>query len=198
MADPADRFYWSVLVVRCQVGDRAAFGQLVAHFHPRVRAFLHQMTAGRGPVVHADDLAQEVWLDVFRDLPRLTDAGAFVPWLYRIARNRALRSLRRRPEPVTSLHDAGVELADEADDDAAFTAEDAAAVHAALDCLAAEHREVLLLRFLEDMSYDEIAAVAGCPVGTVRSRLHHAKRALSAALADGSMGSERPTGETRR
>jgi RNA polymerase sigma-70 factor (ECF subfamily) len=65
-----------------------------------------------------------------------------------------------------------------------FTAEDAARVHAALDTLAPEHREVVVLRFIEDMSYDEIAKVAGCPVGTVRSRLHHAKRALRRVLEE--------------
>jgi RNA polymerase sigma-70 factor, ECF subfamily len=185
-ADRADRFYWSVLVVRCQVGDRAAFDELLAHFHPRVRAFLHKMVAGRGTVEQADDLAQEVWLDVFRGLPALGDASAFVPWLYRIARNRALRVLRRRPEPVASIEEVGPDAVVDDDVDAErFSAEDARAVHAALDRLAPEHREVLLLRFLEDMSYEEIAAVAGCPVGTVRSRLHHAKRALVAVLDAG-------------
>ena len=61
-----------------------------------------------------------------------------------------------------------------ADDD--FTPEDAAGVRAAVDRLPVEHRDVLLLRYVEGLSYDEIAAVAGVPVGTVRSRLHHAKR----------------------
>ena len=62
------------------------------------------------------------------------------------------------------------------------TAEDVARVHAALDQLVPEHREVVVLRYIEDMSYEEIAGVAGCPLGTVRSRLHHAKRALRRAL----------------
>src|SRR2546428_9515568 len=57
-----------------------------------------------------------------------------------------------------------------------------AAIHAALDCLTPEHREALLLRFIEDMSYERIAAVTGVPVGTVRSRLHHAKRTLRRLL----------------
>jgi RNA polymerase sigma-70 factor (ECF subfamily) len=63
-----------------------------------------------------------------------------------------------------------------------FTAEDAAQIHAALDRLPAHQREVLVLRFLEDMSYEDIARVIGCPLGTLRSRLHHAKRALRDAL----------------
>jgi RNA polymerase sigma-70 factor (ECF subfamily) len=182
----ADRIYWSVLVVRCQVGDAAAFEQVVAHFHPRVRAFLHQMIDRRGAIEQADDLAQEVWLDVFRGLPRLADPSAFVPWLYRIARNRALRALRGQAEPIASIdHVAARDVAAESESDDRFIAEDAAAVHAALDRLGPEHREVLLLRFLEEMSYEEIAAVAGCPLGTVRSRLHHAKRALADVLNSG-------------
>jgi RNA polymerase sigma-70 factor (ECF subfamily) len=75
-----------------------------------------------------------------------------------------------------------LEVAGNDTDDADFTAEDAQAVHAALDQLAAEHREVLLLRFIEDMSYDDIAEVVDCPIGTVRSRIHNAKRALKRIL----------------
>jgi RNA polymerase sigma-70 factor, ECF subfamily len=60
--------------------------------------------------------------------------------------------------------------------------DDAESVHAALDELAPEHRDVLVLRFLEDMTYEDIARVTGCPIGTVRSRIHYAKRALRCAL----------------
>jgi RNA polymerase sigma-70 factor (ECF subfamily) len=63
-----------------------------------------------------------------------------------------------------------------------FSAEDAARVHRALDELEPEHREALVLRFLEEMSYEDMARVTGCPLGTVRSRLHYAKRALRRAL----------------
>jgi RNA polymerase sigma-70 factor (ECF subfamily) len=75
-------------------------------------------------------------------------------------------------------------LIDEADHaatatgDEGFAEEDARRVHAALDKLSAGHREVLLLRFIEDLSYEEIAQVTGCHIGTVRSRIHYAKRLL--------------------
>lgn len=178
MSDLADRLYLRVLVIRCQAGDRGAFGELVKQFQPRLRGFLAKMLPpGHG----VDDAAQDVWLDVFRDLPALADPAAFVPWLYRVARNRAVRAARRRrARPVEPI--GGADVPADAGHDADFGPEDAAAVHAALDRLAPEHREVLLLRFLEDMSYDDIAAAVGCPVGTVRSRLHHAKRALRAFL----------------
>ena len=63
-----------------------------------------------------------------------------------------------------------------------FSPEDGQRIHAALDELALEHREVLLLRFLEDMAYEDIAAVTGCQMGTVKSRLYYAKRALRGML----------------
>jgi RNA polymerase sigma-70 factor (ECF subfamily) len=128
----------------------------------------------------ADDLLQEVWLTVFRDLPRLKDPDAFPAWLYQIARHRAMRELRKRRQQVRSLD----ELDPPADDreEPSFSSEDAAKVHPALDQLAPEHREVLLLRFMEDMSYEDIARVTGHPLGTVRSRLHYAKQALKRVL----------------
>ncbi len=83
---------------------------------------------------------------------------------------------RRRPKvwPADEMDLIPNEETREAD----FTAEDAARVHAVLDQLAPEHREILLLRFIEEMSYEDIARVTDCQVGTVKSRLHYAKRAL--------------------
>ncbi|HZZ29211.1 MAG TPA: sigma-70 family RNA polymerase sigma factor [Pirellulales bacterium] len=179
MADRLDSFYWKVLVVRCQIGDATAFEELVAACQSRLRGFLFKLVAGQEAV---DDVAQEVWLDVFRDLPKLVNPDAFLPWFYRIARNRAYRRFRRRAPAVQSLDAQDLNVAEEQNSVEEFTAEDAQAVHAALDQLGPEHREVLLLRFIEDMSYDDIAAVVGCQVGTVKSRLHHAKRGLRAIL----------------
>lgn len=177
MADPASRVYLQVLVVRCQLGDRDAFAELVALCQPRLRAYLHKML----PEPHGvDDVAQDVWMDVSRDLLRLLQPASFLPWLYQIAHNRAARMMRRARPPVASLEDLGV--AAEIEEDVEFTADDAEAVHAAMARLSEPHREALLLRFLEDMSYEEIADVLGCPVGTVRSRIHNAKAALRRIL----------------
>jgi RNA polymerase sigma-70 factor (ECF subfamily) len=176
MSDSADQIYERVLILRCQAGDDAALTELVERYQPRLRYYLQKMLAG-SPA--AEDAAQDVWYDVIRALPRLANPGAFRAWLYRIARDRAWRCLRRRPPPHCPIDEVDVAANGAADE---FTAEDAAVVHAALDQLAPEHREVVVLRFVEDMSYEEIAQVAGCPLGTVRSRLHHAKRALRRAL----------------
>jgi RNA polymerase sigma-70 factor (ECF subfamily) len=174
MGDMADRIYERLLVVRCQTGDEAAFGELVGRYGSRIHYFLRKMV---GP--SAEDVAQDVWFDVYRGVPRLADPAAFPAWLYRVARDRAYRLIRRR-RPATRSIDEAAGVA--ADAEVTFAAEEAAAVHAALDELAPEHREVLVLRFLEDMGYDEIARVVGCPVGTVRSRLHYAKAALAAVI----------------
>jgi RNA polymerase sigma-70 factor (ECF subfamily) len=177
MTDPAERLYERVLVLRCQAGDEVAFGELVELYAPRLRYFLRKMLGGTHA---AEDALQDVWLDVFRSVHRLADPAAFPAWVYRIARDRAcrtLRSLRRVPRPfVESEFAVGVE------DEDTFSAEDAARIHAALDELAPEQREVLVLRFLEEMTYEDIARVVGCPAGTVRSRIHYGKRALQRAL----------------
>ena len=177
MADLARRLHLPVLIVRCQVGDRVAFEELVDHVNPRLRGFLQKLLAGSD---HVDDVAQDVWLDVFQDLPRLENIDSFLPWFYRIARNRAYRLLRRGDRRVEPLEE--VELAVTEEPEPEFSAEDARRVHAALDQLSPEHREVLLLRFMEQMSYDDVAQVTGCPVGTVRSRIHNAKRGLREIL----------------
>jgi RNA polymerase sigma-70 factor (ECF subfamily) len=177
MVNAADRIYLQVQVVRAQLGDREAFSELVAHCQPRLRAFLQKMLP---EPTHVDDLMQDVWMDVFRNLAHLLDPAAFMPWLYRIAHNRCAKSLRRRPQPMASGHD--IENTPAIENDVHFTAEDAQAVHAGLSRLTIEHREVLLLRFLEDMAYEDISCVVGCPVGTVRSRIYNAKAALRRIL----------------
>src|SRR5262249_45713316 len=132
MTDIAERVYRSVLVVRCQAGDRAAFEELVELYQPRLRYFLARMV---GDDHAADDLLQQVLFDVYRGVARLADPGAFPAWLYQIARHRALGELRKRRQPVSSLH--GIDLAEDGEDDD-FSAEDAERVHAALGQLAPE------------------------------------------------------------
>jgi RNA polymerase sigma-70 factor (ECF subfamily) len=180
MDDRADRVYEQLLVLRCQAGDEAAFEELVAHYSPRLRYYVSKML-GHGQLV--EDVLQEVWLDVYRMVPRLERVGAFPAWIYRIIRDhtsRQLRKERRAFHPLVDEH----QMADPAQNGRSdeFADDDARRVHAALDELAPEHREVLVLRFLEEMPYEDIARVVGCPAGTVRSRIHYAKRALRRLL----------------
>jgi RNA polymerase sigma-70 factor, ECF subfamily len=172
MTDASDRLYERVLVLRCQARDEAAFEEIVARYTHRLRYYLRRMLGG---VLAAEDALQEVWLDAFRGLPGLIEPGAFPAWIYRLARDRAFRELRRR-RSYLPLED--FDVIDEAGGLDDFSSDDAARIHQALDALPPEHREVLVLRFIESMTYEQIAGIVGCQLGTVRSRLHYAKRAL--------------------
>ena len=178
MADPEKRLYEQVLVLRCQTGDETAFAQLVERYGPRLRYYLHK-TFGRREGV--EDALQDVWFTVFRKVRDLEDPGAFTTWLYRIAQRRAYSVLRQRRPPFRPVEEAE-QVTDPNAEESDFSPEDGQRIHAALDELTLEHREILVLRFLEDMAYEDIATVTGCQMGTVKSRLYYAKRALRGIL----------------
>src|SRR5581483_9423956 len=103
MSHEVDQLYERMLVMRCQLGDEGAYRELIDRYSPRLRYFLSKRLRQSD---RADDLLQEVWLDVFRQLPRLNDAGAFTAWVYQIARGKVLLDLRkngRMPEASESL-----------------------------------------------------------------------------------------------
>lgn len=176
MTNAAERLSEQLLVLRCQAGDENAFEELVVRYHPRLRYYLRRILPRAD---HADDVLQEVWLAAFRAIPRLADPAALAAWLYRIARDKAAVQWRGRPSE--RLLDVS-EIVEESVEDNEFRHEDSQEIHASLAELAPEHQEVLVLRFLEDMTYEQIAKVTGCPIGTVRSRLYYAKSALRQAI----------------
>ncbi len=173
-----------LVVLRAQLGSREAFAQLVRRYDAPLLFYLHRLL---DRTADAEDVRQEVWLTVLRKLNGLEDAGAFRSWLYRIARHRGISWLRRRRREVPLPDAAALEEAAEApaQEDPAFGPEEAAAVYAALDTVSAAQREILTLRFLGGLSYEDMARVLDCPVGTVRSRLHYARQALRAAVSEG-------------
>ena len=137
----------------------------------------------------AVDVLQEVWIRVFRGIRKLKDPGSLRPWLYRIAYGISIDRMRRdasRERAEESLSDAFDEAAENS-----FADEDAAAVHQALDELDLRHREVLVLHFIENFSVAEVAAVIGCPEGTVKSRIYHAKKAMRELLLRGGYGTQK-------
>lgn len=164
------------LVVRCQLGESQAMEELFLRHNRALGYYLRQMLA-RDEI---DDVQQDVWLTVIRRIGQLRAPEAFVVWLYRIARNRVL-ARKADAQRAHSLEESeGAQVP--ADDAPKFTASDAEQIHAELGRLSPEHREVLLLRFIENLSYEQMAAVIGCKAGTVRSRLHYAKLMLRERL----------------
>ena len=166
------------LALRCQLGEDHAFGELVEEFERPLRYFIARLI---GDEDRALDVLQEVWLRALRGLRRLADPAALRPWLYRLAHGVAIDGLRRdsardRLEGATLPDDA---IAEPEPD---LSGEDAVQLHRQLGTLELKHREVLALHFLKNLSLAEVAAIVGCPVGTVKSRLHHAKRACAEAL----------------
>jgi RNA polymerase sigma-70 factor, ECF subfamily len=173
--DPVERALEKVLVVKCQMGDSAALEALFLR-HNRPLGYYLRRLLDRDDV---GDVQQEVWLAVVRRIRTLRVPEAFTVWLYRIARTKALDRLSDRR--LTPLDDGPADtLVD--DHEPHLSAADAAEIHAAMKTLRPEHREVLALRFMEDLSYEQIAEVIGCNLGTVRSRLHYAKLALRQQL----------------
>jgi RNA polymerase sigma-70 factor, ECF subfamily len=178
MTSPPDQLREHVLVLRCQAGDPDAFGEIVTRYGPALQYYLLKLLGNPDAAV---DASQEVWLDVHRGMTRLRRPESFRAWLYRVARDRAARALRRSRSLPRTVGDDQLANAEVVDD---FTAEDAARIHSALDRLSAEHREILVLRFMDDLSYEEISQVIGCHLGTVKSRIHHAKRLLRQAMEE--------------
>lgn len=177
MSDGAGQIYEWLLVLRCQGGDETALRELIERYSPGLRLFLAKIGDRRSS---ADDLLQETWFDAYRKINRLENPDAFVAWLYRIARDKAFREMRRRPMPGQAPNEYCPEQIAGPEED--FTAEEAEQVRLALDELPIDQREMLILRFVESMSYQQIAEVIGCPLGTVRSRLFYAKQSLRAKL----------------
>jgi RNA polymerase sigma-70 factor (ECF subfamily) len=139
-----------------------------------------------GSADSALDVLQDTWLKAFRGIHKLKDPGALRPWLYSIvhgiAVDRIRKNSRREAVEQSQYHDF-VEA-----EEPSFANEDAAEIHQALSEISFSHREVLVLHFLEELSVAEIAEVVGCSEGTVKSRMHYAKRAMKEVLSGGNYG----------
>ncbi|MFJ8437193.1 RNA polymerase sigma factor [Kitasatospora sp. NPDC094019] len=174
----------ALLVVRCQLGEREAFRELVDVWHGPLWRYLRSM-AGGSPHL-ADDLAQETWIAVLRGLPALRQPDRFAPWLFTVARRAVLTHLRQ----VYREADASAAEAERADqahpdgDDPLGAVLTTLQVEAGLNGLPPLEREVLILFHLEDLPLATCAEVLGVPPGTVKSRLHRARRMLRSALAE--------------
>jgi RNA polymerase sigma-70 factor (ECF subfamily) len=178
-----DRTLYEWIVLRCQSGEADAFEDLVAAME---RPLLYYATSLTGNPDSGLDVLQEVWIKAFRSIGKLKDPGALRSWLYSITHGIAVDRIRRNSSRERAE---AVELEDfQEADEPPFAEEDAAAIHEALSEIGLRHREVLVLHFLDDLSIAEIAKVVGCSEGTVKSRVHYAKRAMKEILSGGDYG----------
>jgi len=165
------------LVLRCQIGDIAAFEELFERFQPRLRYFVRRLDQTG---TDAEDLLQDIWLAVLRKITTLREPTVFSVWLYKIARNRVYRRLQQKRRIVQMPQE---ELTIPAEDDEPdFKTAMVDKIHKALIKIQPHHREVLTLHFIERMSYEAVAEVVGCNLGTVKSRMYYAKKSLRREL----------------
>ncbi len=167
-------------------GDEAAWHAFVSAHEGRMYNYLFRLEGNREDAL---DLTQEVFYRAWRSIKTFKAGERVLPWLYQIARNTQIERHRRKQLPRFSLDEAGEEVGFEVESGArgpaarAESADTAERVQNALMTLAPDYREALVLRFVEDLPYDEIARLTGVALGTAKSRVFRAKELLSQQLA---------------
>ena len=183
----------ALLVERVKLGDQRAFEMLVVKYQRRIERLIGRMVRD---VDLIQDIAQETFIRAYRALPQFRGESAFYTWLYRIAVNTAkkqLVDLKRDPvisESSFALRDEGDEtsrveneLSDGETPEALLASKEiATAVNSAVAALSEDLRQAITLREIEGLSYEEIAEVMNCPIGTVRSRIFRAREAIALRL----------------
>jgi RNA polymerase sigma-70 factor, ECF subfamily len=180
------------LVRRVQRGDKGAFDALVLKYQHKVVKLV--MRYVRNPA-EAEDVAQEAFIKAYRALPQFRGDSAFYTWLYRIAINTAKNAVVSRDRSPVEFdldsqnpdesYDMQSRLKDsETPEGLVLTEEIRGTVNAAIDALPEDLRTAIILRELEGLSYEEIAAAMGCPVGTVRSRIFRARESIDRRLRE--------------
>jgi RNA polymerase sigma-70 factor (ECF subfamily) len=170
------------VVARMAAGDRQALADLYLRYQRPLLAYLrlHTMDAGL-----AEELLQDTLLAAWTGARRYAGRSSVQGWLFGIARRRAHDTLRRRSLRVIDSAELEMVVSSEPDpEDLALANAEREATAAAIARLAAIHREVLVLAFVHDLSYQDLAEVLGIPLGTVKSRLSHAKSALRERLRE--------------
>jgi len=193
-----DRDLDQQLVERAQRGDKYAFELLVSKYQRKLARLLARFI--RDPV-EVEDVAQEAFIKAYRALPSFRGESAFYTWLYRIGINTAknyLVAMGRRAPTTTEFPSEEAEAFEDGDqlrdintpESVVMSKEIARTVNDTMDQLPEELRNAITLREIEGLSYEDIAAIMNCPIGTVRSRIFRAREAIAEKL--------RPLIETRK
>lgn len=188
---PADKSVDSdaVLVERAVAGDQKAYELLVIKYQRRIQRLIGRMVRD---VDLVEDIAQETFIRAYRALAQFRGDAQFYTWLYRIAVNtakKALMELKRDPTISENSFKSGDDdetsplenelMSSETPEALLATKEIAEMVNAAMEALPEELRQAITLREIEGLSYEEIAELMNCPIGTVRSRIFRAREAIS-------------------
>jgi RNA polymerase sigma-70 factor (ECF subfamily) len=190
VAQVSEHFTDQQLVDKVKEGDKKAFNLLVLKYQNRVTNIVSRYIKNNGDVA---DVTQEAFIKAYRALPNFRGDSAFYTWLYRIAVNSAknyLVSQSRKP-PASDVDAQEAEFYEGADalrevaspESKLLTKEIETALLRAIERLPDELRVAITFREMEGMSYEEIAEIMSCPVGTVRSRIFRAREAIDAVIA---------------
>ena len=187
---PSNREIDHELVLLAQRGDKRAFGMLVDKYQRKLGRLLSRMIRDQSEI---EDVVQESFIKAYRALPNFRGDSAFYTWLYRIVINTAknhLVALGRRPTVSTDIEiddaenfDSGNELrTTETPESTLMTKQIAQTVNDTVASLPEELRTAITLREIEGLSYEEIASIMSCPIGTVRSRIFRARETIAVKL----------------
>lgn len=178
-----------VLVQRVQQGDKNAFNLLVKKYQNKIAGLISRYVSNQGDIA---DVAQEAFIKAYRALPNFRGDSAFYTWLYRIAVNCAKNSIvaKSRKPPANDIDADDAEFYDCADamrsnaspENLLLSEEVRTVIFNTIDSLPEDLKTAITLREIEGMSYEEIAVVMDCPVGTVRSRIFRAREAIDNKL----------------
>ena len=185
-----DREADQALVERVQAGDKQAFGLLVAKYQRKLMRLVMRLVRD---AAEAEDVVQEAFIKAYRALPGFRGESAFYTWLYRIGVNTAKNWLiaqgRRAPtstevdsEEAESYEDADLLRDVDTPERLLMSKQIAETVNGAMTTLPEELRTAITLREIDGLSYEEIAQVMDCPIGTVRSRIFRAREAIAQKL----------------
>ena len=165
-----------LLVIRCQLGERRAFDALIARWAGAVAGYARRVCEDEDA---AAELTQDIWLRVFRGIGRLQDPRRFRAWLFGIAHRAFMDLLRRRYRQVPPLPD---DDGEGTEDDSHGRHHDLERIERGLGRLPPIEREILTLFYLQELTIEEAATALAIPAGTVKSRLHRARKLLRSDL----------------